>query len=422
MPWTKGREVVWLPVAGEDPTRELEDTRGNRRETSRTPLDWAARTFTDGVTYINPETLRKGPDFLASTLLHERTHFEQNTTRGRGDTMSTAEAEVEAYQTELDNLDYFFDQSNPNRDWARNHIETLRAGKQSKVDEQRAAKKGLRGLVNRILPSPPNPDFNDATLHTDAELEALKKQSDKFSAEAQANARQLAQRARAQAEIAHRDHDNRLRGKMIDIAVRACTAPERVNQAELDALPEPNDANFVNIGPGIADDCVIWVYRDLRRGVDLTKIRNRAAAFAEPVAVRPIPPSPVDTGRRVTNFQFMLPGVKDFAVASCRSPGQVPIPYDVARPYGEIFFIPTDDDRETVRLSSGLGVCEARLFHRLVELIRGGSGPRIDNQWVIGAVRAYTPAPSYSEPTPPDYSPPPSQGDPCRDNHNIRCP
>lgn len=104
MPWTKGREIVWLPVAGEDPTRELEDSRGNKRETSRTPLDWAGRTFTDGVTYINPATLRMGPDFLASTLLHERTHFEQHTTGGRGDTVSTAESEVEAYQAQLDNL------------------------------------------------------------------------------------------------------------------------------------------------------------------------------------------------------------------------------------------------------------------------------------------------------------------------------
>lgn len=112
MLWTKGREVVWLPVAGEDPTRELEDASGNRKETTRTSLNWAGRTFTDGVTYINPETLRMGPDFLASTLLHERTHFEQHTTRGRGDTLSTAETEVEAYQVELDNLDYFFDKPN----------------------------------------------------------------------------------------------------------------------------------------------------------------------------------------------------------------------------------------------------------------------------------------------------------------------
>jgi hypothetical protein len=421
MPWTKGRELVWLPVAGEDPTRELEDSRGNKKETSRTPLDWAGRTFTDGVTYINPETLRMGPDFLASTLLHERTHFEQHTTRGRGDTVSTAESEVEAYQAELDNLDYFFDKSNPNREGVQSHIQTLLNQKQAKVDEQRAAKKGIRGIINRILPPTPNPDFNDATLHTDAELEALKKQSDKFSAEAQANERQLAQRARMQAEIARRDHDERLKNTYAELAQRSCASPGSVAQAELDALPRPYGTDVMNTMPRGLSECAGHLYSRLLHGATADEIRrsselkNSEGFVTAPTPDQPALPSdpkPV-RGRRVQAFSTMLPAARHLSVTACGSPDHVAIdaalttqPYDIA-------FSPRNDDRIIAELSGGLGECESRLFRRLIEVIRNGEGPGISVRWVQETAAAYRPAPVYY--------PPPSGGR-CEDYGNVRCP
>jgi hypothetical protein len=240
--------------------------------------------------------------------------------------------------------------------------------------------------------------------------------------EALVEARGLVAEAHAQAQRARRDHDERLRKAMLDIAERACTTPEKLDQAELDSLADPYDQDFVNIVPSGLTDCVSWVYRGLGRGVDLMRIRKLANSFGEPVKANPAPQAPALNWISEKNFLAMLPGVKNFALAACRAPGQASIPDDVARPYNAIRFNATEDDREVVRLSVGLGACEIRLFYRLIELIRGGYGPRIDTRWVIGAVHAYTPAPSYNDPTPPRYTPPPSSGDPCRDNGNVRCP
>ena len=413
MPWTKGREIVWLPVAGEDPTRDLEDARGNLKETSRTPLDWAGRTFTDGVTYINPETLRMGPDFLASTLLHERTHFEQHTTRGRGDTLSTAETEVEAYQVELDNLDYFFDKSNPNRTWARNHIEALQAGKQRKVDEQRAAKKGLPGLINRIFPPTPDPDFNDSTLHTDAELETLKKQSDQFDAEARVEATKLADQARAQALIARRDHDERLKNTYIDLARRFCAAHGGVSQAELDALPKPYGREIVYDDPPGLQGCEATIYSAISRGV-----KADALIFQIPVPVQGVRPSPPVAIIPRIYFSSNLTDLSELSKRACSSAGRIEGAERLVNPLNPYFFRREIDDEKIEELSARLDDCSRRLFNELVEMIRAGQGAAVTSRWLRNRANDYSSRPIYAAPS----GGAPRRSGRCEDYGNVRCP
>lgn len=89
---TKDRTITWLPVAGEGEDRLVQSAKGNlgRRPSKMPAGNIAGVTYPDGVTYIPASTFNRGPGFLASVLLHERIHFEQYTTDGKGNVMSTA--------------------------------------------------------------------------------------------------------------------------------------------------------------------------------------------------------------------------------------------------------------------------------------------------------------------------------------------
>lgn len=244
-----------------------------------------------------------------------------------------------------------------------------------------------------------------------------------------AAARELVQAARAQIAIAHRDSDNRLRDNMADIAVRACTAPESVNQAELDALQEPYDADFVNVAPSGVADCFAGVYRDLRRGVALVSIRNRAAAFAEPVDARPaqppLPAQPVDALIRPSPFALTFPDLAKFAIDSCRSPGSAsPVPMNYyQRPYEQFYGARKNwEGRYTDQLAL-LDGCPKLLFIDLVSLALEGRYWKVDERdWIKNQVARHSPSQGGPESPGDRNTQPPSGGDPCRDNHNIRCP
>lgn len=180
MPLTKGRSIMWLPVAREAESRQIQDAHGEMKRLPQPRNRYSGVTYPDGVTYIDPKTVRKGVGVLASTLLHERTHFEQFTTAGRGDKMSYREAEVESLQAEKDNAPLFFD---PEKDQGQiSEIETWLADAQAKVRQEEEARKGLNGLIRRILPSVPPPETFESRLHTDEELAAIKKRAEELRA------------------------------------------------------------------------------------------------------------------------------------------------------------------------------------------------------------------------------------------------
>lgn len=105
---TKGRDITWLPVARENQARDVQDASGDLQPMKQDKKGYVAITYPDGVSVITPAVFEYGPAYLASILLHERIHFEQFTTDGKGNVMSYAEAQVEAYQAQVDNASYFF--------------------------------------------------------------------------------------------------------------------------------------------------------------------------------------------------------------------------------------------------------------------------------------------------------------------------
>lgn len=129
---------------------------------------------------------------------------------------------------------------------------------------------------------------------------------------------------------------------------------------------------------------------------DAQEVTRRALQQAPPVA----------RGVSVTSFLSMLPEVKDFAVESCRWPGQIVPTEAITRPYENIHFSPPVDDPEADRLSAGLGNCERRLFRRLIEVIRLGRGRGITLQWIKDTVRSYN-SPTASNEDRRTVSPPP---------------
>lgn len=125
--------------------------------------------------------------------------------------------------------------------------------------------------------------------------------------------------------------------------------------------------------------------------------RRRLAELKEvnPPPNAQVPPSQAAPVRavRITNFSTMLPNIRDFAAASCRSPGQAPLTEDITRPFENIRFSNGVDEGEIERLSAGLGQCELLLFRKLIEVIRLGRGRHVTTQWVELTAKSYTPTP-----------------------------
>lgn len=123
-----------------------------------------------------------------------------------------------------------------------------------------------------------------------------------------------------------------------------------------------------------------------RRLAELKEVGPPPSAHVRPADVAPA------RAVAVTNFVSMLPNIRAYAESSCRSPGTAPVPSDVKLPLDHIHFLAMDG-REIDRLSAGLGACELRLFHRLIEVIRLGQGRGVTSEWVARTARSYMPSP-----------------------------
>lgn len=221
---------------------------------------------------------------------------------------------------------------------------------------------------------------------------------------AHAEARKLVEAARAQKAIAERDHDERLRYTLADMARRSCADPGSVTQAELDGLPEPYGKNFLDALPGGLGECSLMVYMSLGRGANAEDIRRKSSlstpeaapqvppphqairSFPQPTPVRSAPPQLLSTA---------LPRFKEFATAACRAPEQVALEYFLLQPYDR-----SDarrDDYVAKELSAGMSGCSLRLFNALLATIRAGENGRIDRAWIRNMV-AVSSAPSGSLP------------------------
>ncbi|MDP3541341.1 MAG: hypothetical protein Q8T11_02605 [Elusimicrobiota bacterium] len=234
----------------------------------------------------------------------------------------------------------------------------------------------------------------------------------KSLAEAQQEAHGIVEQARAQAKIAEREHDERLKMTYADMAIRSCSNPGSVAQAELDALPVPYQKNLLTATaiPWGFDDCSVRVYMNLRRGADAEEIRRLATPVA--LAVQPPPepqlarqPSPSPQPIQATiPFNSTFPRLADLAAAACASPSRASLGSQPLRQSSPDSFSRDRDDVVAARLAVGLGECPRKLFYELIETIRSGQAASVNDRWLQDKAARFTP-PAYYAP-PPRSSPP----------------
>lgn len=419
VPLTNGRTIAWLPVAREREGRHIQDAAGESKYLAQPRKSLAGKLYPDGVAYIYPEAFQQGVGYLASTILHERIHFEQSTTAGKGDKLRRAELEVEALQAEKDNERHFFDPNDP-ADLA--HISALAV---ALADEKSAAaedKKERAKLLNRLraMISPSAPlDMFESKMHTNAELADIRGLVAEARGQADRARHEREARSHAAAEkTARLDHDARLRIIWTDLARRSCANPGSVTQAELDGLQNPYQEDFqlsTAIHNGL-DLCGVAVYQQLARGMDAEELRRKSTPV-EAIALQPAPQTQVAPSKAHTPFSSALPRLRNLAVRACNDPRFVTVDRNLLQPHHPYLFSQDEDDRTAGELSVGLGACASRLFHRLIAAIRAGEGGRISAEWVEETAAAYSressPSPIYTEPPGGGTSPPPGDGRGC---------
>lgn len=198
MPHTRGRVIEWLPIAHERAAREVRAADGSVTRVPQPRMDLAGAAYPDGVVFIDPSTFKHpaGVGYLASTLLHERTHFEQYITAGRGDAMTVAEAQREAYGAEMKYSSYFFDASIPIQKAASDEIDARWTEEDAKVKARERRGRTLIGrLKNWYEPETLSTVF-EGKPRTIEELDAIKRDAARLRAEiAEENAK------RAQARL-----------------------------------------------------------------------------------------------------------------------------------------------------------------------------------------------------------------------------
>jgi len=227
----------------------------------------------------------------------------------------------------------------------------------------------------------------------------------------------LVDQARAQALIARRDHDERLKNTYIDLARRFCATHGGVSQAELDALPKPYGRIVYDDPPGLQGYEAI-IYFAISRGV-----KADALIYQIPVPIHAIPP-PVQAVRPrrdlfpKTPFSSSLSDLKNIAVRACSTTGHIAVDEHLFNPGNPYSFSRDYDDRIISELSANLGDCSRPLFNKLVEMIRAGQGAAVTSQWLRDRANDYSRRPVYVDPS----GGTPRRGGRCEDYGNIRCP
>lgn len=249
--------------------------------------------------------------------------------------------------------------------------------------------------------------FNKTIEQMDApQAKLIAAEEGRILAEALAESRRLIAQARAQVGIDHREHDERLKRTYVDMAIRSCANPGSVTQAELDSLADPYQENLQTSSglPRGLDDCAIWVYLRLGRGVDAEGIRRHSTPTA-PINVNPDPPLPQPAqpirapvvAVPMIPFNSTFPRLKDIAETACASPARAALGTHELQPAFPYSFNENLEDAVAARLSANLGDCPRQLFYKLIEMIRSGKGPAVNSQWLRDMAAQYS-TPVYIAP------------------------
>lgn len=370
MDWVDGINAQWTPriSANNDDFRAIK-TRGGTHYASVNTAAFAGATLPNGDVIIASSQLAdaiqfRNPGILAQTIYHESVHFNELITTGWKTTQDT---EVSAYSAVEAHDDVFKlpkDILDKNAAELAANRAALLAGKGSAYVITPKEEKAIKEIVDRQ-----QADEVDLAKY----YENLKTQVAK--------------------DKAGRESDERLRESMLDLAVRSCAVPGSVAQAEIDALPNPYQPDFIDRGPYpvTRGQCVAEVYAYLGEGgATATELTSRSSRLQEPIAIRPITTPPA--ARPVPPpFSSYLPIIKEFARAACLSPEQAPLSSALYSSYN--FSHWAYDDMIAKDLMVDMGACQRQLFQQLIDAIRGNQAYGIDRAWIRRMVAMNTPAP-----------------------------
>ncbi len=202
-------------------------------------------------------------------------------------------------------------------------------------------------------------------------------------------------------KVSRQKYDEKVRAIMADMARRSCANPGSVTQVELDLLPELSEPVYNNPYPKGLDDCSLQVYLNLGPTARAEEIRRLSTPVVpikikalppDPVAARPIPPSP---------FELALPQLRSFALEACRSPESAqPVYLNI----NDSFYkgIRGNEGLITLCIESsrrGLSGCSLKLYDELVAMVRNGTYGKVGTRdWIRTTVASYSPTPPTGTP------------------------
>lgn len=383
---TKGRVIEWLPVAREREERHIQNDSGHFERQPQPRKAIAGKVYADGVAYIYPEAFTRGVGYLASTILHERIHFEQITTAGKGDKLRRAELEQEAYQAEKDNERRFFNPNIPDEKAAMDEIAADLNIETAEADRIRKERATIVGKLKDMFRPTNTQDMFESRTHTNEELADIKSLVALARSHAEAAHREKLKREASAKEAAvqasQREHDRRLRETIINLTRRSCDNPGSVSQAELSVLARPfqKEGDFRWMAPleprdfPGRDHCVnIYSYLAYG-GRDFEKLRQAATPSERPslVATPVMPEKEAPTSANIQAnkhpFSRILPQYKSYAINACRAPAQIK--------WDSMFFIAYDysyrdyDDKLIRELKNGMDDCAQKLLDYFVDIKR----------------------------------------------------
>ncbi|MFI5345429.1 MAG: hypothetical protein ACHQ51_03540 [Elusimicrobiota bacterium] len=373
----KGKQAAWIPVADDNIPRFALEPSGKAVEVPRRVYEDgsepAAVTRFDGVTFMFPKSFTT-PGMLALTLLHERTHFEQFTTPGKGDKTTEAEREVAAYQAELRQMNQIGLSDEEKKVMNNFLFGNPETGQRSILDfwkEQVLDQRSRAGWKSpwgdgRASPAYalPGKDRSDR-----------QSQFDDLDGVVAAEIKTAAEESRAIAK--QRNDSARLKSALGDLAEKACADPESVDQAQLDAFPSGGDTSSILTGssPELDSDCArtvfIYIGLELAQGHELNLENLFAAAHPptaaplppplplEPLPVRPAPADPYWQARALYNLSWK----------ACQPGGVITQDYfDALGPFPASGPIPGASG-----MAAGLTGCWRSVFDRLLAANRPGT-------------------------------------------------
>lgn len=388
----KGKRMIWMPIFESNGQKQLQDQFGQPAGNRQIDSTKAGNTSSDGVSRFFPGAF-EDPVRLASFILHEQIHFNQNITPGKADVKTTAELEVEAYEMELrlaNHPDNLLGYTAEQRAHQIQNLVKILDGTQGQEGKRTLALRE-RAAVNKTKHRLPLPE---RSIVSNSEEEIAR----------------LTQAAKDQILIVQRDHDDRLKNQWIELAQRTCLAPGSVRQRELDLLPQLHKREPYDAVKLLSGSCYDRVYWNLYHGATADEINRIATPLVAPNPHQRLVPRPVEAIASVT-FGQILNNIAGIADTACKYRGHIPPVRDFYVPSRSYALMPGDDEAAAA-LKARLGRCEGHVFGRIYNALREGRGADITEQWMVAAVASVPAAPP--PPPAPGYVTPPQGTNPCQ--------